>query len=157
MEKQLSDILAELEQEGRFSLEKCYYQHGNTSVYTHSIQVACTSLYLTRKYNLRVNERALVRGALLHDYFLYDWHNPDNGHPIHGITHPVTAWKNAKTDYTLNKIEENIIRRHMFPFTIIPPRYKESWIVCLVDKYCALKETIQPIWQKYIVKGIESI
>ena len=36
----LETIVAELEQNGRFSLEKQYYQHGSTSVYSHSVQVA---------------------------------------------------------------------------------------------------------------------
>ena len=87
----LETIVAELEQNGRFSLEKQYYQHGSTSVYSHSVQVAFFSLYLSRKLKLRVNERALIRGALLHDYFLYDWHDRDHGHSLHGFTHPGTA------------------------------------------------------------------
>lgn len=103
----LETIVAELEQNGRFSLEKQYYQHGSTSVYSHSVQVAFFSLYLSRKLKLRVNERALIRGALLHDYFLYDWHDRDHGHSLHGFTHPGTALKNAKkimTSIPLKKI-----------------------------------------------------
>lgn len=147
MEPYLKDILSELEQSGRFDLEKCYFQHGTTSIYTHSVRVACLSLYLARKWKLQVDERTLVRGALLHDYFLYDWHDADNGHHLHGLTHPATALKNAKQDYVLNEVEENIIRRHMFPLTPVPPMYTEAWLVCAADKYCALRETVQPFWQ----------
>lgn len=141
-------IVAELEQGGRFSLKKQYYQHGTTSVYSHSVQVACLSLYLSRKLKLRVNERALIRGALLHDHFLYDWHDRGHEHSLHGFTHPGTALKNAKKDYDLNPIEENIIHRHMFPLTLIPPVCSEAWIVCLADKCCALKETLLPLWRR---------
>ncbi len=147
MERYVEEILAELEQEGRFDLERSYFQHGKTSIYTHSVQVACFSLYMARRMNLQVDERALARGALLHDYFLYDWHDSENGHHLHGFTHPATALKNAKMDYALNEIEENIIRRHMFPLTPIPPMYTEAWLVCMADKYCALRETVQPFWQ----------
>ena len=147
----LETIVAELEQSGRFSLEKQYYQHGATSVYSHRVQVAFFSLYLSRKLKLRVNERALIRGALLHDYFLYDWHDRDHGHSLHGFTHPGTALKNAKKDYDLDPIEENIIHRHMFPLTPVPPVCWEAWIVCLADKYCALKETFLPLWKRISV------
>ena len=27
-------------------------------------------------------------------------------------------------------------------FIIPPPRFRESWIVCLADKWCALEETL---------------
>ena len=49
-------------------------QHGNTSVFRHSVSVAYYSYYLALKMHAPVNETALIRGALLHDYFLYDWH-----------------------------------------------------------------------------------
>lgn len=147
MEAYLKAILAELEQSGRFDLEKCYFQHGTTSIYAHSVQVADFSLYLAHKWNLQVDERSLARGALLHDYFLYDWHDSSNGHHLHGLTHPALALKNAKMDYILNEVEENIIHRHMFPLTPVPPMYTEAWLVCMADKYCALRETLQPFWQ----------
>ena len=55
--------------------------------------------------------------------------------------------KNAKAlskkqGVELTEIEQNIIKRHMFPLTVIPPKHKESVIVCLVDKYVATKEII---------------
>lgn len=49
--------------------ERGFMQHGSVSVYRHSLNVAFASLYLARKWKWRVNERTLVRGALLHDYF----------------------------------------------------------------------------------------
>jgi uncharacterized protein len=37
-------------------------------------------------------------------------------------------------------MEENIIRRHMWIITLVPPRYKEGYVVTFVDKFCAAKE-----------------
>ena len=34
-------------------------------------------------------------------------------------------------------MEADIIKKHMWPLTIIPPRYMESLIVSLVDTYCS--------------------
>ena len=56
-----------------------FVQHGRTSVYRHSVRVAWTSLRLARFLGWRIDAAALVRAALLHDYFLYDWHIPGRG------------------------------------------------------------------------------
>ena len=55
--------------------------------------------------------RSLVRGALLHDYFLYDWHIPDESHKWHGVTHAGDALKNARRDFELNEIEQDMISK----------------------------------------------
>ncbi|MBQ8953964.1 MAG: HD domain-containing protein [Clostridia bacterium] len=119
---------------------KTYMQHGATSVYEHSLHVACESLMLARRMNRPVNVRAMVRGALLHDYFLYDWHTPHDGHSLHGFRHAKTAWRNARRDFSLGFIEQDVIRKHMFPLNVTPPMCCESLIVCLADKVCAVRE-----------------
>ena len=43
--------------------------------------------------------------------------------------------------YSLNNIEKDIIEKHMWPLTLRLPKYKESYVVLMVDKYCALFET----------------
>lgn len=147
MSNELIKMIRELETDGRLESEKYYFQHGNTTVYEHSIRVAQVSLYIASKLRVRVNEKDLMRGALLHDYFLYDWHHKNKEHCLHGFRHPYTALVNAKTDFILNAKEENIILRHMFPLTPIPPFYREAWIVCIADKYCALEESLRPLFR----------
>ena len=83
----------------------------------------------------------------MHDYFLYDWHKKDDGHRWHGFRHGKTAARNAKRDYRLNRLEEYIIARHMFPLTVLPPKSKEGWMVCLADKWCAAEETVRPFFR----------
>ena len=83
----------------------------------------------------------MVRGALLHDYFLYDWHDPDNLRPLHGFTHPGEALRMALEEFELNDVERNVIHRHMFPLTPIPPRYREAVLVSMADKVSAVLET----------------
>ena len=97
---------------------------------------------LAQRFSLNVNRKELIRGALLHDYFLYDWHEKNAGHRFHGFIHAGRALQNAKNDFELTRREENIISRHMFPLNIVPPMCKEAWLVCLADKICASKETI---------------
>ena len=118
-----------------------YMQHGCTSVFRHSVSVAHYSFYLAWKMHIPVNEKALIRGALLHDYFLYDWHDGKGRH-FHGFTHPECAFRNAEKDYALSPRVKIIITRHMFPLTLVPPTCTEAWIVCIADKICAIEETL---------------
>lgn len=52
-----------------------HIQHGNMTVHNHVIDVAGYSLLINKKLRIGCNKHDLIRGALLHDYFLYDWHD----------------------------------------------------------------------------------
>ena len=117
-----------------------HVQHGRVSVYRHEVAVALLCLKLARGLHLRVDERALVRGALLHDYFLYDWHVKDPSHRWHGFRHPATALKNARQDFDVGPVEQDMIAHHMFPLLPGPPRSREALLLCLADKLCAARE-----------------
>lgn len=142
----LDEAIHQLCEQGRLLEEQNAMQHGSTSVYEHSVNVAYKSLLLAENFRLPVDKQSLVRGALLHDYFLYDWHQKDSSHRLHGFRHPKTALGNAQRDYHLNWKEKNIIARHMFPLIPVPPQCREAWIVCLADKWCALGETVEPMF-----------
>ncbi len=119
-------------------------QHGDVSVKKHSEKVAYSSLWLSRKLRIKVNEREMVRGALLHDYFLYDWHDDDHRglHNLHGFKHPGVALANASSEYQLTAREKDIIKKHMWPLTVVPPLCRESWLVTICDKYISTGESI---------------
>lgn len=127
-----------------FKSTKLYIQHGNMSVQEHCINVAKMSLMIRDKLGIQCNIRDLVRGALLHDYFLYDWHKTDTieTHRLHGFFHPGRALRNAKKEYRLTKRQADIIKKHMWPLTVVPPMCREAWIVTTADKYCSLMETL---------------
>lgn len=136
VEEYASDILTDE------TIEKMsrYAHHKSSNIFDHSLYVAVKSINfanLLSRLGINIDKQSLVRGALLHDYFLYDWHK---NHKLHGFTHPKVAYVNASRDFEVNDIEKNIIQRHMFPLTLIPPTKKESIIVCLMDKVCATKE-----------------
>jgi uncharacterized protein len=137
-----SGYAAPILESGKLSRTSGYIQHGTTSCYSHSISVAYYSLRLAESLGISCDFGSLVIGALLHDYYLYDWHDKDSSHRLHGFKHPKTALNNAMQDFDLNPVEQDIIMRHMFPLTPIPPKYLESLIVCLTDKFCSLAETM---------------
>ena len=136
-------ILRETRRNSRFDMNKEFIQHGSTTVREHCINVAHTAYYMSYKLKIDVNEEELIRGALLHDYFLYDWHEKSWENSIHGYTHPTKSLKNACHDFDLSAIERDMIKHHMFPLTPTPPRCREGALLCIADKFCALKETLK--------------
>lgn len=137
-------------------LEKTFIQHGDISCFYHSLFVAYMSLVIVDQFHLKVDERSLVRGALLHDYFLYDWHIPTYENRWHAFSHPRAAYENASADFDLNDIEKDVILKHMFPLTIVLPKYRESVIVLMADKYCATFETLARSHMKYKMQSLEN-
>ena len=137
-----------------FAKSDDFTQHGDVSVMEHSISVTCLCVYLARKTHLKFDYQALVRGALLHDYFLYDWHKKDSKHRLHGYRHADKALKNAADDYAISPIEAQMIARHMFPLNIKPPRSREGVILCIADKICAIKEAFSKPFYEDTIEAI---
>ncbi|NJP39528.1 hypothetical protein HCH52_00420 [Oscillospiraceae bacterium HV4-5-C5C] len=125
-------------------LEDCdaWIQHGSTSIMIHSFAVAYVSFSLAVLSGRHRHLPELIRAALLHDYFLYDWHDKHNGHRWHGFFHPRVALQNAEARFQLSRREADAILRHMFPLTLVPPVYTEGWILTLADKVCSTYETL---------------
>jgi uncharacterized protein len=118
------------------------HHHKSNSIYDHNIKVAWISYNIGKKLNLKLKE--ITKGALLHDFFLYDWRfeRPKSG-KLHGFEHPKEALENSLKYFSpLTAIEKDIILKHMWPLTVNPPRYIESFIVCIVDKIVATQEFI---------------
>ena len=125
-----------------FKSNKNFIQHGAVTVYDHVISVAAKCLEMADKSEADIDRKSLTRAALLHDYFLYDWHENDKSHRLHGLHHPKKAALNAKRDFNINELEENAIRGHMWPLGSAIPKSKEAWLVFWADKICAFRETL---------------
>lgn len=124
-----------------FSLMKKCRHHGEINTYEHSVEVAYLCYKHCRRHKSRINQNELIRGALLHDYYLYDRHDKSNkiGGLRHAYTHPGRSLENAMRVYPdLTSTEKDIIKRHMFPFTPVPPKTRCGWLVCFYDKVAAI-------------------
>lgn len=142
--KQIMRNAADILKSPNFKKTKTYIQHGNMTVNSHCMDVARYSLAISErleKLGVRCKKDELVRGALLHDYFLYDWHNAGRKGRLHGFYHPGIALRNAMKEYKLTPREKDIIKKHMWPLTVVPPMCREAWIVTTADKWCSLLET----------------
>lgn len=125
-----------------YRLQK-HYSHHTRSLYDHSVLVAYCAFKMGKRLSLDVE--SIVRGALLHDFFLYDWHIEGKKHPKklfkkHGFTHAKKSYINASFFFQLNVVEKDIILKHMFPLNIRSPLYIESWLVNVVDNIITFRE-----------------
>jgi uncharacterized protein len=133
-------------------VERACIQHGDTSVLEHSVAVTAHCAIIARTLRIPVDERALMRGALLHDYFLYDWHDRTTSRPHHATRHGSYARANAERDFAITDHEGDIIQSHMFPLEGFP-RTREAWVLCLVDKGVSLAETLAGIKERIVRRG----
>ena len=99
---------------------------------------------INRRLHLNADEDTLLTGAMLHDFYLYDWHNKDGGsHNLHGYIHADRALENARRYFHVDEKTAHVIRCHMWPLNITRlPRSREAWIVCIADKCVSVKETL---------------
>ena len=118
IQKQIREEAPDILRSKNFNHMKRHIQHGNVSVNAHVMNVARYSIAISERLHIACSKRDLIRGALLHDYFLYDWHIPDkeNPHRLHGFYHPGVALRNASKEYEL--------------------------IVTTADKWCSFMETL---------------
>lgn len=135
----------------KIQLMKQYKQHGSTTTYEHSVHVCKVSYKIGKFLHLNTKQmKNLIVGSLLHDFYLYDWHDGRiRKDGIHAWTHPIKALNNAERYFKLNEIQKNMIRCHMFPLCLFhPPKYIESWIIIITDKYCSLVEYLNTYFKR---------
>ena len=141
---ELEEILEPIQRNQRVQMMKQFVQHGKTSTFQHCRSVAETCDRLNERFRLGADRRALITAAMLHDFYLYDWHSEDEGmHNLHGFTHAETACINAQKYFNIDTKTSQVIYCHMWPLNPRRvPKSKEGWIVCFADKCISLYETL---------------
>lgn len=140
-EKRVRELMEQMASDPRVLQMKKFIQHGNVTSYDHVFRVARESLKVARRLHLKVDEESLIRSAILHDYYLYDWHG--HGDHLHGYHHPYIAADNAARDFDLTQKELKSIETHMWPLNIKdPPTSNEALAICIADKICSIQETL---------------
>ena len=113
--------------------------HGITR-YQHSMRVAKYTYKISKFLHMK-SSKDTTRAALLHDFYL----NKDlegQSSPRRLQTHPKAALNNSLKYYELTEVQQDIIKTHMFPCNLDIPKYKESWLVSMVDKLVSTYEMI---------------
>ncbi len=153
-EKEYLNYVNEILKSKEFQRRKKYEHHENESVYEHSLKVSYSSYLYAKKHNL--NKKDISIGGLLHDFYYKPWKNDTEKKPLfkkHGFVHAKEALENSRKvfPHLMNDRIEDIILKHMFPLNIKPPKYKESWVVTMMDKKRSLNVLAHPsVWPTYL-------
>lgn len=114
-----------------------YNQHGRMNTLLHCMNVSYTSYKICQCLN--IDPYDVVRAAILHDFYLYDWHKAKSIWQ-HALLHSSKVVRNIeKYHLPLNKKQKKMILSHMFPLAPIPSSLG-GWILTLADKYCTCIE-----------------
>lgn len=144
----VSDLL---ENESVQSLKQ-YRHHIKTTRFQHSLNVSYYNYVICKFFHWDAVSAA--RAGLLHDLYFYetDAYNREEMQESHSAHHPQVALENAASQFSINAVERDIIQKHMWPMTKKMPHYKESYVIVIVDKYCAALEYFAPsfrtVWGK---------
>ena len=135
LNKEFNSIITDIINNEEFQKMKKITHHGITR-FNHSLRVSYYTYLVTKK--LKLNYVDATRAALLHDFFSDETESMKTKKALK--EHPRIALENSKKYYELNKMQEDIILKHMYPVTTKMPTYKESWIVDIVDDVASLYE-----------------
>ncbi len=141
-----------------FQKRKLFPHHHNLSVWDHSILVSFKSFVVAKYFG--ASPRICAIAGLLHDFYTQAWLYSDELLKIddgkylsefkikkplfkmHGFVHGNDAALNVLEYFPQFNADRiiNSIKRHMFPLTIIPPKYREGYIITCVDKLNSVRE-----------------
>ena len=128
-----------LESESFLSL-KTHMHHFRSNTYAHCVAVTIKALSFAKKMRIPVHIPTLVRGCLLHDYYLYN-HRNEERIKWHLLKHPAIAAENAKRDFNLNSLGVDMILGHMWPINpFYIPVTREGWILLYSDKIVSIRD-----------------
>lgn len=127
---------------------KEFNHHSHTNCFEHSVHVSYYNYLICKKLGWDIH--SAVKAGLLHDLFLYDWHGhkPEKGERRHGFEHPTKALKNARSNFPITRKEGDMIAKHMFPLTVTPPKYKETYVIIMTDKFCSICEVMDRFFKE---------
>ena len=146
LDEEYLNIVSPILFSSEFQKRKKWKHHESCSLYEHCLAVSYLAYKICKKKKLNYNDAAI--GGLLHDFYYRPWQEHlDEKVPLfsqHGFVHAREAMENSYRFYPemMNDRISNIIERHMFPLNIIPPKYREGWIVNYADKRLSMDVVI---------------
>ena len=143
-EKQrLEDLYQTLLHDEKVQNMKNIPMHRGSNCYYHSFKVAKRARKRALKHRQNLDLNVVLFGAILHDYYLYDWRTDKTKKKHHGSQHPYIAASQAKRDFNISPEVEKIIKSHMWPLNIKEyPNSREAKVLSYADKTVAIEEAI---------------
>lgn len=139
MKDSFNSCIQDIVKNEQFNKLKEELHHGITR-YDHSYRVAKWTHIIGKVFKMK-NVEQTTRAALLHDFYVNDDLTGSGAKRLG--THPEAALENSLKYYELDNIQKDIIKSHMFPCNLTVPKYKESWLVSMIDKTVGTYEMLR--------------
>lgn len=145
--KELEDIYQQFLHNEKVMQMKNISMHRGSNCYEHCFKVAKKSIKRADHSHFKnIDYKSVLIGAILHDYYLYDWRQERNKKKKHGKNHPHIASENSKRDFDISDDVKRIIESHMWPINRKEyPKTREAKIVSLCDKMVSVGEVLTSI------------
>ena len=130
--KEFKKIVKDILRNSEFK-KLAYIEHHGISRWEHLVKVAYYSYIVSKKLNM--DYVSATRGALLHDFYLDGNERNNKRKFLDTFSHPKKALETSNNVFNINAIEKNIIISHMFPIYLSIPKYRESILVNIIDKF----------------------
>lgn len=116
--------------------------HRGSNCYEHSFKVAKKAVHYALRFpSKKLSIETIMLGAILHDYYLYDWRKDRSKRKRHAVDHEFIASENASKDFGISPEVKRIIESHMWPINFKKyPKGREAKIVSLCDKAVTIGE-----------------
>ena len=138
--QQLEDIYQSFLYDEKILKMKEISMHRGSNCYIHSFKVAKLAIKRALRHK-KGNLKIILIGAILHDYYLYDWRVDKSKMRHHMSSHPYTAAENAAHDFGIHESIKKVIQSHMWPVNFRDfPKTKEARIISNADKAIYIKE-----------------
>ena len=137
--KRLEEIYQRFLNDERIKRMEEIPMHFGSNCYVHSFKVAKLAIKKALKKK-EANLEDILIGAILHDYYLYDWRK-DKVRKKNHSKHPFVAIENAERDFQINDRVKRIIACHMYPLNKeYKPTTIEEKLVASCDTSVATRE-----------------
>lgn len=124
--------------------------HRGSNTYEHCFKVAKLAVKRAlRSFRKNTDLEVVLVGAILHDYYLYDWREDRSKLKGHSKRHQYIASENASKDFDVSPKVKKVIEAHMWPLNIKEyPKSYEAKIVSLSDKAITIREVLTTVKHK---------
>ena len=141
----VQELGAEIIDSERFRAAGAIPHHLAGNVAQHSLNVAkesCRIAEWLNRHGAQVDVKDAVCGSLLHDIGMTEREVFRSPSWKKAYSHPERGASVAREEYRVNAVQEDAVRRHMWPICVVPPKHTVGWIVSAADKICSIRELL---------------
>ena len=146
MNRRIKEYGGDIIESDEFKRMHSQKHHMVTSLGRHTVSTARMGLALCdflNNHGISVDEKKVVRTALLHDVGMLDREKKYRNNFVCGKRHPTDSADAARKIWPeIDKESLDAIQSHMWPLSTKMPHTKEGFVLCVADKLASVKDVI---------------